>query len=175
MFLQRNTCPIHSCQLEEGSVPLRYGLIRLRPDYLQAQKTYFPYAKTFMLGGCMIGPQKTATVRFCHECRRAEQSWNDENPDFNDPAAVGLAVETARRDLPDSMGKRILRQSQLQCPEREGQWSWCVYRIALQECVYFESRLKVYTHVDSLYNQSTFSDVKALVEFLDRKFGQQKD
>lgn len=152
-------------------MPVRYGLIRFRPEYLEAQRMSFPHAKTFVLGGCLIGSKKTAEVRYCRDCREAEQRWHEENPDFNDPQNVIRAVENARRDLPDSLGKRILRQSQLPRPERNGQWSWRVYQIGLEECVYFDTKARVYTHVDVSDNQATFDDAASLVDFLNNKYG----
>jgi hypothetical protein len=121
-LLRPNTCRVHGGRLEAGSAPIRYGLIRLDKQYLRAQKTSFPNAKSFLLGGCRVGTHVTADVRFCPECRKAREAWCLENPQFNRPGPVFFTVQRSRRDLLDSPGKRALCRSQLSRPEPQGEF-----------------------------------------------------
>ena len=98
---------VHGRQLEQGSVPVRYGLIKFRDEYRRAAREHFPHAKNFVLGGCMLGAPREQEVMFCRECRAAESRCHDENPDFDNPSIVHGAITSARRDLPDSLAKRI--------------------------------------------------------------------
>lgn len=76
----QNRCPVHGCFLQLDTVPVRYGLVRLSERYRAARFDLFPVAKSEVLGGCVVGSQKTALVRFCQSCRDAEQAWADANP-----------------------------------------------------------------------------------------------
>jgi hypothetical protein len=67
-------CSLHRVQLREDVVPIAYGLIRLSPEYSKAARR-FPNASTTMGGGCLVGPQRWAKVRFCPECRREQAAW----------------------------------------------------------------------------------------------------
>lgn len=75
-------CAIHDETLLRDVVPLRYGLIRFTPEYLEARPRLFPNARSFMLGGCMLTPDRpTRTeVYFCPKCREAQSAWARGNP-----------------------------------------------------------------------------------------------
>ena len=91
--------------------------------------------RTFIAGGCRLGPPCEKEVLYCPDCRAAETQWKQENPDFNDPSQIFHAVQTDRRDIPDSIAKQLLKQSQLDKPERAGRFLWIVYRLNLEKTV----------------------------------------
>lgn len=68
-------CKIHGEPLITGTVQIQYGLVRLSPEFCEAQKTLFPNARSFILGGCVLREQKTRPVSYCQKCREAEATW----------------------------------------------------------------------------------------------------
>ncbi len=159
-------CKVHGKMLEEGTAPVRYGLIRPRPSYLNAKKLGFPNSWLFVLGGCRVGDRREAKVHYCPDCRAAEARWNEANPDFDQPSSVSVVIQAARRDLPDSLAKRLLKQSQLEKPERAGHRIWIVYRLNLHECVAYNSEHRVYIYPYSSENAAEYSTIEALADLL---------
>jgi hypothetical protein len=69
-------CPVHRTRLEHGEARVLYGL----PDEdgsTRARRKRFPFAKSRVLGGCMLGNERTSAVEFCAACREAEAAWNE--------------------------------------------------------------------------------------------------
>ncbi len=164
-------CRIHDRELEQDTVQVRYGLIRFRGEYLAAKKTQFPHAKLFVMGGCRVGTKESQDVAYCPDCREAENRWNTENPDFDTHAVVSVAVQTQRRSLANSLGKRILRQAALEKPERLQKYQWIVYRISLNESVMYHSLDKTYAFPYATDDSQQFSDIKLLADHLTSRFG----
>ena len=163
-------CEIHGRILERDSVPVRYGLIKFRQEYREAQRTQFPHAKPFALGGCRLGPPVKQDVMYCSDCRAAELRWHQENPDFDVPANVVIEIQTARRSLADSVAKRLLRQSQLDRPERAGRFLWIVYRLNLEESVAFDAEKKVYLYPCNDETVTSYPNIKALADALNDRY-----
>jgi hypothetical protein len=138
----------------------------MAPEYLGAQKKLFPNSRTFVLGGCIVGDAKTATVSFCGDCREAEQRWQENNPEFNQAANVFWRVQRLRRDLPDSIGKRLLLESQLKSPEKREDYLWLVFKIGIRENVLFDARSGSYVLQDDSGHRFSFDNLQALAEFL---------
>ncbi|MBX9653489.1 hypothetical protein K2Y11_07690 [bacterium] len=150
---------------------MHYGLYRFRKEYLQAEPLQFPHARKFVLGGCLVGPPRRQEVTYCPECRKAESRWHEENPDFNDPAIVLNAVTLDRRALPDSLAKRILKQSQLETPERVASYLWIVYRINLYECVAYDAERKRYHYPFRDANSEWHGTISDVVNALNSNYG----
>jgi hypothetical protein len=72
-------CSVHNEPLLREQVPIRYGLLRLSPEFRKAQSGIFPNSRSFVLGGCRVSPDnpKQQDVEFCPKCREAEQRWNE--------------------------------------------------------------------------------------------------
>lgn len=170
-ILGAKRCKVHDRPLEQDAVPVRYGLIKFREEYRKAQREKFPHAKKFVMGGCRVGPARENEVMFCAECRAAESAWHDENPDFDDPINVHVAVTLARRDLPDSLAKRMLKQSCLEKPEREGRFLWIVYRLNLDECIAYEAEQKTYHFPYGDDQCHAYRSASKLVDALNTKYG----
>jgi hypothetical protein len=168
--LRPKHCKVHGRQLEQDSVPVRYGLIKFREEYRRAASEHFPHAKKFVLGGCQLGAARQQEVMFCPECRAAESRWHDENPDFDDPSVVHGAVTSARRDLPDSLAKRILKQSQLEKPERVARVLWIVYRLSLNECIAYNAERRTYYYPYGNPDSRSYSSVSGVAGALNVKF-----
>ena len=76
------SCPVHAVKLKPGVVRIVYGLIRAEPAYSEASRTRFPYARTFVSGGCFVDYDRTeAKVEYCPECRTAQRGWQDSRAD----------------------------------------------------------------------------------------------
>ena len=72
----KEVCEIHGHLLEEGEVPIKYGLISFNPEYVKAKDRYFPNSRSFLLGGCLVNlARKFDITTFCSACRVAEQEW----------------------------------------------------------------------------------------------------
>lgn len=74
-------CKVHGTALKNGTVPIRYGFPAGPPvGYFEAERSLFPNAKSFMIGGCLVGNNKSSQrVRYCPECREAESAWTSQN------------------------------------------------------------------------------------------------
>lgn len=80
LLLTVNICPVHRCSLSIGTAPVKYGLVQLTDHYRSARFEQFPVASSSVLGGCVVGPMKKAIVRYCKNCREAEEIWEAKNP-----------------------------------------------------------------------------------------------
>ncbi len=109
---------------------------------------------------------------FCLECRAAESKWHQENPDFDAPANVEQAIESHRRDLPDSLAKRLLKQSRTEKPERASGHLWVVYRLTLDECIAYNSESRTYHCPYSKHDCRCYQNVGDLVDALNAKFAE---
>lgn len=72
-------CEVHDRQLEDGVVPIHYGLVRCTKEEGDARQKGFPHARSDYLGGCVVKPPEKARVSFCPECRKAEAEWMAEH------------------------------------------------------------------------------------------------
>ena len=76
-------CEIHGVELIKGKAPIFYGMPAAPPiGYLEAERTLFPNSFLFILGGCTLDDEKERVVRFCPNCREAENSWTSRGPEF---------------------------------------------------------------------------------------------
>jgi hypothetical protein len=71
------TCRVHQLALLPDRVPERYGLLRLRPSYVEAARTSFPNARSWSWGGCISSADSAAfsDVWYCPRCREAEREY----------------------------------------------------------------------------------------------------
>lgn len=70
-------CKVHNIPLQNGVVPIEYGLTRFTEEDLEAESNLFPHANSTYLGGCVVRDAKRARVSFCPECRKAEAVWKE--------------------------------------------------------------------------------------------------
>jgi hypothetical protein len=77
MLLGTKLCEVHSEELKLDVVPIHYGLIRLKADYIKARETQFPQANSSLLGGCIVMDVTKAEVLYCTRCREAESAWRN--------------------------------------------------------------------------------------------------
>ena len=75
------TCPVHGVATRTETRAINYGLYRFPQGYLEAERELFPLAHTHVGGGCVVGWDKFARVRYCPECREAERAWHASRPD----------------------------------------------------------------------------------------------
>jgi hypothetical protein len=71
---------VHGTRLRAETRPIDYGLCRYPDGYVEASRSVFPLANTHVPGGCLVGPDTFARVRYCDECRKAERAWHDSHP-----------------------------------------------------------------------------------------------
>ena len=70
-------CPVHGSPLRDDVVPIVYGRLEQLPvrEFREDPVRLFPLESTSVAGGCCVGTQKTARVKFCPGCRAAQASW----------------------------------------------------------------------------------------------------
>lgn len=61
-------CPVHRYQLQADEVPIRYGLLNLTPKIVELNQR-FPFANTYVSGGCEVQDEYQAAVVYCALCR----------------------------------------------------------------------------------------------------------
>src|SRR5215831_1246788 len=70
-------CEVHNIPLQEGTVPIIYGLMRPTKEDMEAERKNFPHSNSFYNPGCVENDPKWARVSFCPECRKAEALWKE--------------------------------------------------------------------------------------------------
>lgn len=70
------SCEVHGCTMTLIDVPIRYGLIRLSPEYAQASTQEFPHTSSAILGGCVPKKRTIGQKLVCPQCEQARLSWN---------------------------------------------------------------------------------------------------
>ena len=79
-------CPVHDLPLQEGVVPIYYGLprvVNMSEAFLDTLATRFPYENAMHeAGDVVILGQDHARVRFCPACREAQRAWLARHPDW---------------------------------------------------------------------------------------------
>ena len=71
---RKSRCEIHGDRLIEDIVPIEYGLRFVDHEDLEASML-FPNAHEVLEGGCIVGPQTYARVKFCPSCRAQKKRW----------------------------------------------------------------------------------------------------
>src|SRR5205809_282700 len=71
------TCPLHGCDLLDGTAPVFYGFFGTGQKYGPAGRNSFRYAWSWSAGGCSVaaGRPSVEVVRYCPVCRAAERAW----------------------------------------------------------------------------------------------------
>ncbi len=77
MTEQINMCQIHDYWLEPAKVRVSYGLPNFDDEYLEAKRSLFPHAHSYVLGGCTLGEERYIERMVCHKCRVAEKEWKE--------------------------------------------------------------------------------------------------
>ena len=76
-------CEIHGVELIKGTAPIFYGISEAPPmGYLDAGRTLFPNSFLFVLGGCILDDAPECVVKFCPNCREAENAWTSRGPEY---------------------------------------------------------------------------------------------
>ncbi len=70
MVYDARICPVHDIAMQRQEVPIRYGM----PAYGEAWET-FKGGPGFVLGGCVVQPQRTAMDYRCTRCADQYQKW----------------------------------------------------------------------------------------------------
>jgi hypothetical protein len=83
-FLNKGMCPLHACKFLKGEVPIKYGRISHPAEYLDSRNAFFPCARSFITGGCLVrgdgSDQKSAVIDYCEECRVAQAAYLASKP-----------------------------------------------------------------------------------------------
>jgi hypothetical protein len=80
-------CRVHGTELKSGKQDVRRGEPPAPPEgYFAAIRELFPNAKSFEMGGCLVGVElkDEKKVRFCPACREAEKDWQAGRRDVED-------------------------------------------------------------------------------------------
>ena len=75
---EAQVCEVHHLPLETRKVSISYGLPPAPgKDHPTRQQTVglFPHRTRNVEGGCMVGPERTATLKVCKGCDAAHAEW----------------------------------------------------------------------------------------------------
>ena len=73
--MEDKICEVHKTIRKPMKIPIRYGLFDIDAEFSKARQTLFPYAFTFVSGGCEIQDDEEPTEFVCEECRKDEAEW----------------------------------------------------------------------------------------------------
>ncbi len=69
-------CPVHKIEMRQTRLRLLYGMPSPKEfEEMRAAKAKFPYGKDYVLGGCVVKPQKTVAEFVCPQCVIAREKW----------------------------------------------------------------------------------------------------
>ena len=72
-------CNLHHVKMERKRVPVHYGLLVFDDPYYLAELCYFPNARDYVNGGCVLPSLDIAKERewryVCPGCKRAQKQW----------------------------------------------------------------------------------------------------
>jgi hypothetical protein len=72
-------CNLHHLKMERKRAPVHYGLLVFDDPYYLAELGYFPNAREYVNGGCVLPSLDVAKKRswryVCPECKRARKQW----------------------------------------------------------------------------------------------------
>lgn len=72
----KQTCDVHGALMKPQTVPLIYGLPVRDEELIEARSKLFPNARSYFIGGCVVGSGGYETETFvCEQCRTAERAW----------------------------------------------------------------------------------------------------
>jgi len=95
-------CPLHGCELLDGTAPVYYGFFGTGLKYGPAWRSAFRYARSWTAGGCIsaAGRPSLEAVRYCRICRAAEAEW------LREQLALGAGEESWEWFLAGVLGIR---------------------------------------------------------------------
>jgi hypothetical protein len=69
-------CPVHGVRMEPINLRVIYGMPSQK-EFLEmrAGKSLFPYGRDYVLGGCVVKPEKFRKGFLCPECVKARNAW----------------------------------------------------------------------------------------------------
>ena len=69
-------CPVHKIEMRPTQLRILYGMPSPKEfEEMRAAKAKFPYGKDYVLGGCVVKPQKTVAGFVCPQCVIAREKW----------------------------------------------------------------------------------------------------
>ena len=82
VLFDRSICEVHHTLMKREQLPISYGLPARR--FLEPTSnefsSLFPHHQEFVLGGCVVGKDKTALTFVCQKCRDARKAWDETHP-----------------------------------------------------------------------------------------------
>ena len=77
---ERKLCSLHKKKLLVDKVEITYGLAMIIPNPEKVKDKLFPYANTYVLGGCVYGSDSAryTEVFYCKTCRKAYEKWRNQ-------------------------------------------------------------------------------------------------
>ena len=75
-------CPVHHIKMTATALRVVYGMPS-RAEFQDAKvaKARFPFGRDYVLGGCIVRPEKTRDGFVCPECVKARAAWLKQHAD----------------------------------------------------------------------------------------------
>ena len=99
---------------------------------------------------------------YCQSCK----NYNDY---IANRSKVWVNVQSERRKQPGSIGKKILKEYQLQHPVQINEQNWLVYDFGLSGKVYYFTNTNEYILSDNNDKEIQFGNVSELINYLNEK------
>lgn len=69
-------CPVHHITMATTAMHIVYGMpSQTEFKEMEAAKKSFPFGRDYVLGGCIVRPDKTVDGFLCPECVKARAAW----------------------------------------------------------------------------------------------------
>ena len=76
---ETGVCNLHHVKMQKKRVPVHYGLLVFDDPYYLAELCYFPNAREYVNGGCVLPSLDIGKERgwrfVCPACKRAQKQW----------------------------------------------------------------------------------------------------
>jgi hypothetical protein len=69
-------CPVHHVAMTPAKLAIIYGLpSQAEFKEMEVAKKRFPFGRSYVLGGCIVGKDKTVDGFLCPKCAKARAAW----------------------------------------------------------------------------------------------------
>jgi hypothetical protein len=120
-------CPVHGVRMEPVNLRVIYGMPSQK-EFLEmrAAKSLFPYGRDYILGGCVVKPEKSRKGFLCPECMKARNAWTSSQNRLDEISRASQAsleeffAIVNSRDVDGAM--KSMAPGMLQTPEQREAW-----------------------------------------------------
>jgi len=88
----KGICPVHGIKMKATKLRIVYGMpSQLEFEEMRVGKYLFPYGRDYVLGGCVVKPEKFRKGYICPECVKERKAWITSKERWNELSKASRA------------------------------------------------------------------------------------